>query len=546
MALPLPGAAARDDAALASVLGQATPASPGRGMGMRQAMGMMGSQVAQSMRQQSEPATILAGSRQKVGGGYPSMTRQQANDGAVLDGLLKQDSAGGILRPASPQDRNDDNTLAAILGGPSPRASILAQSAIVDPRQQQDDARLAKFLQTSGIGVQQPQQENDDEALLNLLASTTSSSARKVQALGAKSRMPPSASMLVAHSLNDFMLGFQQAPRAEVVAGGNGKGCQPHQLSRPLGIALDGQRGLLVADNGNHRVVRWGLGSTRAPRGEVMIDSQGYGQTLFDPLGVAVVGDGAILASVSGGIELWERGAQTFEVIASGNWPAGLAFDATGNVLFADMLDHCVRQSPGTCPSDIVAGGCRARSTIDQADWRCPACATWHSRRSRVCRECEVPRASWSWTEELHRPFGIAMDQTGSGVFVADSANNRVVHWAIGASEGVVVAGGKGPGNKTDQLHCPRGVALDGSGALLVADTLNHRVMRYSNPLQPPAGCARSRAKRGEVVAGGCGQGQKFNQLNQPNCIAVDADGTLYIADTGNHRVMRWHLQEQY
>ena len=54
-----------------------------------------------------------------------------------------------------------------------------------------------------------------------------------------------------------------------------------------------------------------------------MVDSKGYGHTLFDPLGI-VIYKGNILVTVSGGVELWERGATAPEVLASGNWPAGI------------------------------------------------------------------------------------------------------------------------------------------------------------------------------------------------------------------------------
>jgi sugar lactone lactonase YvrE len=107
------------------------------------------------------------------------------------------------------------------------------------------------------------------------------------------------------------------------------------------------------------------------------------------------------------------------------------------------------------------------------------------------------------------------------------------------------VAGGRGAGSRADQLHCPRGVAVDDSGALLVADTMNHRVMRFQNPFQTSQGCRSRGSKRGELVAGGNGPGHRVNQLNQPNCIILDAEGALYIADTANHRVVRWHLSQQ-
>ncbi|CAF1625855.1 unnamed protein product, partial [Rotaria magnacalcarata] len=47
-------------------------------------------------------------------------------------------------------------------------------------------------------------------------------------------------------------------------------------------------------------------------------------------------------------------------------------------------------------------------------------------------------------------------------------------------------------------------------------------------------------AKEGIVVAGGQGEGSALTQLWHPYGLFVDTLGTLYVADTRNHRVMRW------
>ena len=47
-------------------------------------------------------------------------------------------------------------------------------------------------------------------------------------------------------------------------------------------------------------------------------------------------------------------------------------------------------------------------------------------------------------------------------------------------------------------------------------------------------------AKEGIVVAGGQGQGKELRQLSDPHGVLVDAAGNVYVADLGNHRVMRW------
>ena len=48
---------------------------------------------------------------------------------------------------------------------------------------------------------------------------------------------------------------------------------------------------------------------------------------------------------------------------------------------------------------------------------------------------------------------------TDGGVLVADTTHHRVVHWAPGAEAGTVVAGGRGPGGRLEQLSYPYGIA---------------------------------------------------------------------------------------
>jgi hypothetical protein len=58
----------------------------------------------------------------------------------------------------------------------------------------------------------------------------------------------------------------------------------------------------------------------------------------------------------------------------------------------------------------------------------------------------------------LLRSFYVDDDQT---VFITDCHNNRIVEWKPDTTSGQVVAGGNGPGNRTDQLNCPMHVIID-------------------------------------------------------------------------------------
>jgi len=83
--------------------------------------------------------------------------------------------------------------------------------------------------------------------------------------------------------------------------------------------------------------------------------------------------------------------------------------------------------------------------------------------------------------------------------------------------------GGKGTGR--GQFDSPTGIAVDGSGNVLVADTGNGRIETFS-----PTGAFLS-------IIGTKGSGQ--GQFAHPNGIAIDRVGDIYVADAGNHRVLK-------
>ncbi|MCA1606496.1 MAG: 6-bladed beta-propeller, partial [Acidobacteria bacterium] len=83
--------------------------------------------------------------------------------------------------------------------------------------------------------------------------------------------------------------------------------------------------------------------------------------------------------------------------------------------------------------------------------------------------------------------------------------------------------GGKGTGN--GQFDFPRGLAVDGKGNILVSDTNNGRIQKFS-----AAG----------VFLGGIGKlGPGQGEFRQPNGIAVDKSGNIYVADVLNQRVQK-------
>ncbi|CAF4648632.1 unnamed protein product, partial [Rotaria sp. Silwood2] len=100
-----------------------------------------------------------------------------------------------------------------------------------------------------------------------------------------------------------------------------------------------------------------------------------------------------------------------------------------------------------------------------------------------------------------------------------------------GAKQGIAVAGGQGEGNGLTQLSYPRGVVVDQLGTVYVADGGNARIMRWLKG-----------ATQGSVIVGGNGKGGQSNQLNLPIGLSFDRYGNLYAVDWGHHRIQIFNI----
>jgi uncharacterized protein (TIGR03663 family) len=96
-----------------------------------------------------------------------------------------------------------------------------------------------------------------------------------------------------------------------------------------------------------------------------------------------------------------------------------------------------------------------------------------------------------------------------------------------------------GPGTAPGQLSGPRGVAIAPNGELYVADAMNHRIQRFSEEgLQIGEWGTFATAPEGGTAPPGT--------FNEPWDVAVGPDGSVYVADTWNHRIQHFTADGEY
>ena len=380
--------------------------------------------------------------------------------------------------------------------------------------------------------------------------------------------------------------------------GGDGGPATRAQLGYPQGVTVDGAGNLYIADSDNHRIRKvdaaTGTISTIAGTGE-----QGYGgdggpatrAQLGYPSGVAVDGAGNLYISDfrNNRIRKVDAATGTISTIAgtgeqgySGDGgPAiqaqfsqlhGVAVDAVGNVYIGDYWSHRVRKvEAATGTISTIAGTGEQGYGGDggpatQAQLRYPSGVTVDGAGNfyiadagnhRV-RKVEAATGTistiagtgeWGYggdggpatQAQLRYPSGVTVDGAGN-FYIADSRNNRIRKVSAFTATISTIAGtgewgyggDDGPATQA-RLGNPQGVAADGAGNLYIADFRNNRIRK----VEAATGTISTIAGTGEWGDSGDGGPATQAQLGYPEGVAVDGAGNLYIADFRNNRIRK-------
>ena len=245
-------------------------------------------------------------------------------------------------------------------------------------------------------------------------------------------------------------------------------------------VAADRSGNLYIADTGDHRIRR--------------VDAAGTITTVAGTGTEGFSGDG---------------GPATNAQLA---WPRGVTVDALGRLYIGDASNHRIRRVDAAGTITTVAGAGAPGFGGDGG----PA-----------------PSA------RLYGPWGVAVDASGN-LYIADRSNHRIrrvdLAGTITTVAGTGTEGFSGDGGPATnaQLAWPRGVTVDASGNLYIADRSNHRIRRVDL-----AGTITTVAGTGTPGLAGDGGPAPSARLNSPSGVAVNRSGSLYISDFGNHRIRR-------
>lgn len=132
----------------------------------------------------------------------------------------------------------------------------------------------------------------------------------------------------------------------------------------------------------------------------------------------------------------------------------------------------------------------------------------------------------------LFWPTGLYFDSLTSSLVIANWGANNIVRWVLGDDHWTLLVGTNDGqwGNTGSLLNGPYDITFDPMGNLYVADTGNHRVLLFL------AGY-----RNGTVIAGSTEvSGSTHSLLNNPYSLQLDDSLNLYVSDTFNHRIQRF------
>ena len=309
---------------------------------------------------------------------------------------------------------------------------------------------------------------------------------------------------------------------------GDGSAATSATMHLPTGVAVDSSGNIYIADSLNLRVRKVSGTTITTVAGNGLLNYGGdngpaTSAALSSPQSVAVdtagnlyiadtvnnavrmVSAKGVITTLAGNGTVGSTGDNGAATSATLNSPQGIAVDSSGNVYVSDTANARVRKISNGTITTVAGSGTQGYAGDGGA----------------------------ATSAQLNTPVGLAIDKSGN-LYIADLGNNVIrkvtaggtISTFAGSNQGY--SGNGGPALAA-RLSGPQGVAVDASGNVYIADTLNATVRVVNS-----SGIISNVAGNGFAGFSGDGGTASQAQLGSPTGIALDSAGTLYVADSGS------------
>jgi len=300
-------------------------------------------------------------------------------------------------------------------------------------------------------------------------------------------------------------------------------------------VLLPGATPLLyVADTGNNRVLMMPVLNSSPSTG-----ANGASTNIIGPASAILGQDYSDQYSV----DLIEGREFDFDFQSGGSVlvDAGIALDTTGSTPHLYVADPYNHRILGFNDARKIQAGETADLVIGQPDG-------YHGLCNYPSGDPNQPTQS-----SLCRPIGVLVDAAGN-LYVADSGNGRVLRFpapfnnkgplenadlVLGQQNFTTVVQDPGPAT----MKTPYGLAFTGTNGLLVSDQSFNRVLYFPFGANGTFAAGTDNGKQAAKVFGqpsftAIAAGTGTASMNAPHHISTDTNGLLYVADSGNNRVL--------
>lgn len=308
------------------------------------------------------------------------------------------------------------------------------------------------------------------------------------------------------------------------------------------GVAVDSDGFIYVTDLGYNRILKFDSNGTLTSTWGSFGSGPGY---FSSPNDVAVDVEGFVYVTDTNNNRVQKfdsNGSFVLEFggLGSGNGqfnsPMGITLDGEGSIFVTDILNNRIQKfdSEGNYLAKAVGFG------YEEGEFHTPFSVAVNSFGVVYALDLDLMNYGDATIECFYYLFdpllnvnslgrgvdelrGIVIDPSGN-IVVADTYKHRIQEYD---TDGTFLDQWGEYGKRIEQFRLPSGMVVGDDGALYVVETGNNRVQMFDSS--------------GDFVTewGSLGSGE--GEFNEPKGIAIDSEGFVYVVDSGNHRVQKFN-----